>query len=167
MKTFIGIPIISEQLSEIQSYLREEGYSANPGLHLTLKFLGYISEKQVEAVHERLQEVKFSCFSIQLTWINTFPGNRRVLWVSANNNSAIGLHKIIDETLRDIFPKDKRFTQHITIARATKNFPTAVVRKCQARFVPEKHDINKYNLYESVPGKIHHVYKVIHRYILQ
>jgi len=167
MRVFLGIPIISKQLTQLQDSLKSDGYSVNPKAHLTLKFFGSILEKKVEEIHTKLLKLRVSSFYIRLDGINTFPNNRRVLWVGASSDALIRLHEQIDAALQDIFHEDAGFTPHLTLARSKRGFPAVAVKNYQTKFTPEQHLVNEYHLYESVPGDLHHTYTVLHTYILQ
>ncbi len=89
-------------------------------LHLTLKFLGEISEEKVKEVREKLREIKFEEFSAKLMCAGTFSirGNPRIAWIKVGGQGVFELQKEIDEKLSEIgFKKEERFMSHLTIAR--------------------------------------------------
>jgi RNA 2',3'-cyclic 3'-phosphodiesterase len=87
-------------------------------LHLTLKFLGEITDEKILEVRKRLSEIKFSEFFCELGEIGVF--NRdfiKIIWIKLNGKGIWDLQKQIDEKLEGLFEKEKRFMSHITIAR--------------------------------------------------
>jgi len=106
-------------------------------LHLTLKFLGEISEKKIEEVKKKLREVKEKKFKAKLAEFGVFSEKSvRIIWVHLSG--AENLQKEIDEKLEGLFKKDKRFVGHITIAR---------VKSCEKKNLIDK--IKKINLKEE------------------
>jgi len=98
------------------------------GMHITLKFLGEISESQKSDVERVLDQVtnKHSSFLLQCRGAGTFPHNSknpRVLWIGLDKNEALEtLHSDIEEELAGLgFPKDNRlFFPHLTLGRVKK-----------------------------------------------
>jgi 2'-5' RNA ligase len=89
--------------------------------HLTLKFLGKVSEDKANIIKEKLKEVKFSPFSLTLDKIVVFPNENfiRVIWVSIKqSDGVIQLQKEIESALEEFkLKKDFKFQPHITLAR--------------------------------------------------
>jgi RNA 2',3'-cyclic 3'-phosphodiesterase len=87
-------------------------------LHLTLKFLGEISDSQVEEIKKRLSEIKLEGFDCELGEIGVFNKySIRIIWMKLNGKGIWKLQKEIDEKLSDLFSKEERFMSHIAIAR--------------------------------------------------
>ena len=123
MRTFIAIDVpedISDKLKELQKRVENLASITFPKIfHLTLKFLGEISEKQAEEIKNSLRKVKFRPFDLELTEIGSFPNERRinVLWVGVKPaGRVIELQQEIEKNL-DGFAKDLRFHPHLTIGR--------------------------------------------------
>ncbi len=167
MRIFLGVPFHSDHLAQLQEQLRVEGYSANPQLHATLKFFGEISSENVEHIHATLQTLSFPSFFVTLNRIATFSNNRKVLWVNIVGEELLQLHKAIDSLLSLLFPKDSRFTPHLTLARTKALFSKEVVEKYQKQFLPERHEVHSIILYESRLQGAHHVHVPIHIYTLE
>jgi RNA 2',3'-cyclic 3'-phosphodiesterase len=93
--------------------------------HITLKFLGSISEEQAESAAEAvapLAETILSTIPINLTGAGVFPGLQKphVLWIGVSRNKALtDLAAQIDVTTETLgFARETRTYQpHITIAR--------------------------------------------------
>ncbi len=114
--------LLNNQISELGKY---EGVRAvKPSqFHLTLKFLGEISTKQLESIQNTISQVKYSPFEIYLKGMGCFPNiNRvRVIWIGISDGAEKlkQLAGFIEELLIPIgFIKDKRpFSPHLTLAR--------------------------------------------------
>jgi RNA 2',3'-cyclic 3'-phosphodiesterase len=89
--------------------------------HLTLKFLGKVSEDKASIIKEKLKQVKFNPFSLTLDKIGVFPNENfiRVIWVSIKqSDEVIQLQKDIESALEEFkLKKDFEFQPHITLAR--------------------------------------------------
>jgi 2'-5' RNA ligase len=103
-----------------------------PGnLHLTLKFLGEITEERVAQASDAAREVsgRSRPFSITLGGLGAFPSPKKpqIVWIGVVQGAdrLIELARDLDVTLRRVkFPEDDRpFRPHLTIARATHAKP--------------------------------------------
>jgi len=85
-------------------------------LHLTLKFLGEISEEKIEEVKKKLKEIKLKRFEVSLKEFGVFNENFvRIIWIHLSG--AEELQKEIDSKLENLIEQERRFMSHITIAR--------------------------------------------------
>ncbi|UCG89656.1 MAG: RNA 2',3'-cyclic phosphodiesterase [Candidatus Heimdallarchaeota archaeon] len=95
-------------------------------LHLTLKFLGEVSESQIGSIKQVIQLIEFSPFEISLTGMGCFPNLNyiRVVWIGIRegSNNLKQLASMIEEKLNPLgFPREKRgFSPHLTLARIKK-----------------------------------------------
>ncbi|MCK4245395.1 MAG: RNA 2',3'-cyclic phosphodiesterase [Candidatus Omnitrophica bacterium] len=135
MRTFISVEIPQEAREKFllaENLLRNSDLPLKlvkiENLHLTLKFLGEISEERLKEIIETCQIVAeaFSPFSISFKGIGIFPDMKkpRVIWAGVEEG-AEDLRKIsglLEEELEKRgFPADKReFQGHLTIARVKK-----------------------------------------------
>ena len=126
VRSFIAIDISREainEIKEIQNTLKNAnlfvGKLTEPeNLHLTLKFLGEITDEQVEEVKEKLKGINFSGFSAQLGEVGVFDKKYpKIIWIKLNGGGIFNLQKEIDEKLKDLFKPEERFMSHITLAR--------------------------------------------------
>ncbi|MEZ4667601.1 MAG: RNA 2',3'-cyclic phosphodiesterase [Anaerolineae bacterium] len=91
-------------------------------LHLTLRFIGEVTDKQEEAIRSSLGAVQAAPFSFQLTGIGQFPGRGkpRVIWVGVTPHTQLtSLHHQIEARIQSIGygATDTSFSPHITMAR--------------------------------------------------
>jgi 2'-5' RNA ligase len=130
MRAFIAIDLpesIRAALRQKQALLRsvspEARWTQPEGIHLTLKFLGEISDRQVREVCESLKELgRFEAFSIGLKGFGFFPDARRprVFWVGVEAPAGLGrLVEQVEEAMRSLgFAREERaFRPHLTLAR--------------------------------------------------
>jgi len=113
--------------------------------HLTLKFLGEVAREQIPAIAQvvRRAAAAVAPFTVRLVGLGAFPqrSNPRVVWVSVSEGTAElrALWRQIDGGLAELgFAADqRRFTPHLTIARARSGLNSAelqpVFRRLQAR----------------------------------
>ncbi len=125
MRLFIAIDFneLKEDMIKLQGNTDESlaKLKKTATFHLTLKFLGQVSEDKVESIKEKLKEVKFEPFSLVLDKIGVFPSENyiRVIWAGVKpKNEIVELQKKIEKVLEEFdFKKDFKFHPHITLAR--------------------------------------------------
>ncbi|MFH1230668.1 MAG: RNA 2',3'-cyclic phosphodiesterase [Planctomycetota bacterium] len=131
MRLFVAITLdetIRENLISIQELIQRYQPDAKlvdaENIHLTLRFLGEISEDILPRISEVLSTVNdCHCFEMELRNIGAFPSVKkpRVIWIGCEDRTS-ALNKIY-QTLESGFraiglqPDDKEFSAHITIAR--------------------------------------------------
>lgn len=132
MRLFIAIELsdeIKNAVAQIQSHLKYSGadvkWVEKDNIHLTLKFLGEVSEEKCEEVKAALDSAakETKPFEINLKDIGAFPKIEfpRVIWAGLDKGAAesTAVAKNIDEVLSRIgFQKETRsFAAHLTIGR--------------------------------------------------
>lgn len=145
MRCFVAIDLAEELKSEIvkiQENIADSKMSlVNPdNLHVTLKFLGELSEQDVNKVCHILEEIKHKEFEISIQGLGVFPShtskdsykssgivkdkilynkNPRVAWVGVVGKELKELAEAIENSLIEAgFVKEEReFNGHLTIAR--------------------------------------------------
>mgnify|MGYP001128622983 CR=1 FL=1 len=120
-------PAILTKISELQSELGQTGSNlravATDNLHVTLSFLGEISQTTIDQVTSELEQIEFSPFVLSLRGVGAFPSLRRinVVWVGIDKG-----RESVEEIFQLLRPKlirlgipgiGQRFSPHITIAR--------------------------------------------------
>jgi 2'-5' RNA ligase len=169
-RCFISIDIpenIKKEIRKIQEKLPEfQGKLTEPeNLHLTLKFLGGISEDKIEKFQEKLTEIKIKKFKTEIDSIGIFSEKFvRIVWLHLSNCEK--LQKIIDEKLKDFLEPEKRFMSHLTIARI-KNIKDKkeFLKKLTEIKIPNiKFEVDNFRFKESVLGSDGPRYKTIEEY---
>lgn len=145
------------QNSDVKMTLVESGI-----VHLTMKFLGELTDNRVEQVVNELKKLKFKKFKAKLGRVGVFPNPNfiRVVWLGVNpRDEFVNVHDKIDEALHKIrFRPDKVFENHATLSRVkwlkdkTKYFE--MLHKIEVKpveFVVDKIHLKKSTLTESGP----------------
>ena len=130
-RTFIAIPVVpSELLLEILRDLQKQmpgeaiKWVEPENLHLTLKFLGDTHEKQLPAIHEKLNVIgaSFPKMNGTLTGLDyfSFKGNPSVLFSKVNGMPGLKeIAEAVNMTLEreGFLPEQRSFSPHLTLAR--------------------------------------------------
>ena len=167
LRTFIALELNSDfhkAIAQIQSDLKKLNLDmkwVKPEIaHLTLKFLGDVPEKKIEAVVGALKKslINFKPFAIELTHIGAFPRIEfpQVLWIGLGGEiQAIkSIVAVLENELGEIgFKKEKRdFEAHITIGRLrSKKNLSLLTNALKNYFVPHsiKQAITHLTLFKS------------------
>ena len=140
MRCFIAISLpdsIHNKLSEIQTRLKKYnadiGWTRPEGIHLTLKFLGEISEDKIPPLKVIMEQVSANQtpFELEIGSTGMFPDARRprVFWVGISQGieQITKLANQLDTQISELgFPKEERkFNPHLTLGRvrSPKNLP--------------------------------------------
>jgi len=106
-----------------------------PNIHLTLKFLGDVSEKNIPMIQEILsaEAASHRQFEISVGGFGVFPSftRPRVIWIGVEAPEELHqLYRRIDvETARLGYAPDKRkFNPHVTLGRVSRNANSKEVR---------------------------------------
>lgn len=177
MRCFLAVEIpeeVREELARIQKQLPEAKFKlVEPeNLHLTLKFLGELSDFQVNQVKEALNKVTFKKFKASLGMLGVFPSSSfvRVIWVSMEPSAKVKeLHEQVDSVLeKEKFRRDREFESHITLARVKfiKNKEEFSKKLKEIRIKPLEFSTESFVLRKSELTSQGPIYKTIKEYIL-
>lgn len=173
MRCFVSINIpkkTEKEIRKIQDKLPGFfGKKTEPkNLHLTLKFLGEVSDDKVEEVKKRLSEIKIKKFETEIKNLGVFSEKFiRIIWVYLSNCGK--LQKMVDIKLKELFKPEKRFMSHLTIARV-KNVKDKkeFLEDLKKIKVPKiKFSIDKFYLMKSVLTKEGPKYEIMKEYDLE
>ena len=138
-RLFVAIPLpesIRTQLSLLQSGLQGARWIKPENIHLTLKFLGNVSETNLEVLKKLLESRVSDCdrFDISVGEMGAFPSTRRprVVWVKVQSpDQLLNLQRSIEEgTTRLGYAQEKRtFMPHLTLGRVSRNAAPEEVRQ--------------------------------------
>jgi len=130
MRAFIAIELpesIHEALAREQSRFRavspDARWTRPEGIHLTLKFLGQISDEQVDEVKKALGQMeRFEKFTVRAKGFGFFPDARRprVFWTGLDAPPELArLAAQVESAMATLgFPSENRaFSPHLTLAR--------------------------------------------------
>ena len=163
MRIFVGIdlkPTLKSEIIKLQSKIKPSAVKGNwkneDDFHLTLKFLGDISEAQLTGLFETLEKIsgQFKPFSIHLNGLDVFGSAApspvtgltpvRVLWLGLDGDleALNDLYSTIENALCDDgFANDYRpYAPHVTLGQDIKLAGTLETLK--AAFEPFDEKIN-------------------------
>src|SRR3989338_6499000 len=136
MRAFIAVKIPEAARDSLSSMKRLFGPEAGDlrfvkkeNIHLTLKFLGEISDKAADSAVAAFSGIKFWNFSFSVKNIGFFPNERtaRVVWAGIYpEEDAIELQRKVDSALEKhgLFRRESGYKPHITIARVKSSCET-------------------------------------------
>jgi 2'-5' RNA ligase len=114
-------------------------------VHLTLKFLGDVSEENLNALTAMIQAEASACppFNLSIGGLGVFPSIKRprVIWVGVEAPAELSdLHGRIEaETTKPGYPPDKRgFSPHVTLGRVLRRADSGEVREISQRLDQQK-----------------------------
>lgn len=131
IRSFIAVESneeVRKSLSKVQDDLESTGADLKivkpENIHLTLRFLGNISESRIDLIKQAILDVSgINPFQIRVEGLGVFPRPSfiRVVWagVTKGSDRIKSLREDLDKKLSEIDhpPDDKEFTPHYTIAR--------------------------------------------------
>lgn len=133
IRAFIAIELpetLRKQLYHLQNMLKKEtGISAkwvDPyGVHLTLKFLGYVPSSQIEEIKKSMEQAAsgIAPFRLEIKNLGVFPNLAKVqvIWVGlgGDTDKLSQLQKRLEENMSRLgfAPEGRAFTPHLTLAR--------------------------------------------------
>jgi 2'-5' RNA ligase len=132
MRLFIALELpdeIKQGIARVQEQLKRSGASAGwtrpEGMHLTLKFLGEVSEEKVSAIVAALNDAAkgFGKLKLEIAGAGAFPNakNPRVIWLGVTGDvEKLGaLQSSVENAMeKSGFEREARkFIPHLTLAR--------------------------------------------------
>lgn len=132
MRLFIALDMnaaVLKRLAELQETLRQQtGLSGrevkwvrSEQMHLTLKFLGPVTDAAVPQVCTMAQEIanRHSAFELSCGGVGTFGRPARVVWAGAESQTLMTLQQQLDErfTQAGWAAENRPFSAHLTLCR--------------------------------------------------
>ena len=180
MRAFIAIDLpenIKEELAKIQRQLPEAKMKLveKQNLHLTLRFLGEISDTQINKIKEKLREIKMKKFCSSLTSIGVFPSEKfvRIIWIglkAEKGEEIFQLREKIEKAVEEAgMKKDERFESHLTLARVKfiKDKKGFIEKINQIKVKPLEFFVTNFALKKSTLTKAGPIYEDILKFELQ
>jgi 2'-5' RNA ligase len=145
IRAFIAIdlpPDVQDCLEQVSAKLKEQigeksvRWVSVPNIHLTLKFLGDVSENNLDVLKEiiRAEAALQKPMEFSVGRLGAFPKTvrPRVIWVGIEApQELVSLQRGIEaRTAKVGYPKDKRkFSPHLTLGRVSRNASPGEVRE--------------------------------------
>jgi 2'-5' RNA ligase len=131
IRSFLAFDLENEQvrrnLAAVQKLLVQTGADLKPvaieNIHVTMRFLGNVTSKMVEAIFEEMKKTQFVPFNVQIEGLGAFPDVRypRVVWagITEGANELKEIFNQLEPRLRGLgfAPDERGFSPHLTIAR--------------------------------------------------
>jgi 2'-5' RNA ligase len=132
LRAFIGIPLppaLQQQIRTAQQSWQivapDIRWTKVENLHLTLRFLGEITESQIDPIYHCMQQAAtgISPFTLTIEGMGVFPNlsRPRVLWLGIGEEKEVfqTLYTALDTCLQSLgLPsEDRSYTPHLTLAR--------------------------------------------------
>ncbi|MDP8011655.1 MAG: RNA 2',3'-cyclic phosphodiesterase [Thermoplasmata archaeon] len=121
MRSFIGIKVpenekITSFQNELKNRFRIKLVEAE-NLHITLKFLGEIDEKNLDKIIKALRMLEFEKFKVIMKGAGAFPkeNNARVIWIGLISKELNDLGETVSTILKNY--GDEKFSPHLTVGR--------------------------------------------------
>ena len=150
VRAFLALDIpngIKDRIMDVEGMVEKSGADVKlvekENLHVTMKFLGDVTEGTVEKVFMAMEGLGEERFEIEVMGTGVFPNPRmvRVLWVGIGGGSekVISIFKKLDAGIASLgFPRERDFTPHITIGRVRSPRNRDELIKTMEKFSGEK-----------------------------
>ncbi|MCW8859067.1 MAG: RNA 2',3'-cyclic phosphodiesterase [Deltaproteobacteria bacterium] len=176
MRTFIAVELpgtLKKQLGTLAASLSTSQVEAKwvdpANLHITLKFLGEVTEEELPAIISVLEKLgqSHNRFTVKTAGFGCFPprGKPRVLFVETVQQRFLqALAAELEERLADLgFAKEGRFKAHITLARfkGAHNLPR-LKQQLETVELNEVFTVAALTLYKSTLNSRGPSYQVLH-----
>ncbi len=159
MRLFLAIDFneLKDNLVAIQSKIGKSTGNLKEvtKFHLTLKFLGEVSEDNASQIKDILKKVKFNAFNLSVDKIGVFPNENyvRVIWIGVKPDKEVkALQDNVENALKEFnFKKDFQFHPHITLARVKfiKDKEKFIKNLKEIKVEPKTIEIKQFKLIKS------------------
>ncbi len=174
-RAFIAIDLPPEAIKEVarlHSLIQNKKFTGKltelENLHLTLKFLGEISEETLKKTENLLTQIKFNAFETKLQNAGTFTSRKKpkIVWIKIVGKGIFQLQKQIDISLNTLFPPENRFMSHMTIGRVNyvKDKQDFISHINNLTVKPIKFKVNSFKLKSSLLQPLGPLYTILKEY---
>lgn len=113
---------IKDSLTSLKTKIKGAKWVDRAQMHLTLSFIGEVSEHVLKEIKNELESLELNSFKIKLKGLGFWQSNGipKVIWVGVDPNDNLNLLKEkIDQHLKNIgvLIDKKKYIPHITLAR--------------------------------------------------
>lgn len=125
LRIFLGIAIpenIKKSLSALQGGIPGARWVPEENYHITLQFIGEVSEDKKEDIAEALESIEFPCFDLSLFGLDSFSIGEKPhhLFIKLMpEKPLIALNRKINHLLKTTLKvklEERKYTPHLTIA---------------------------------------------------
>ncbi|MFP4680271.1 MAG: RNA 2',3'-cyclic phosphodiesterase [Chitinispirillaceae bacterium] len=158
-RLFVAVDLperIRDDISAIYQAIPRAKWTKDSQLHLTLRFIGEVSEDTAEKIECALNLIETPSFPIELKGVGFFPPRKipRVLWCGiAPNEELLKLQAKVERTLTNIgiTPEGRKYSPHITIAKLNRSPSEKLAQfiSSNALFHTEPFLVSEFHLYSS------------------
>ncbi len=131
IRSFLSFDIddqtVKKKLAHAQKLLVQTGADVKlvetENIHITIRFLGNITPQTAEKIHQEMQKIQFTPFTVQIKGLGVFPDLHypRVVWagITQGADELRSVFNQLEPRIRSLgFAADpKGFSAHLTIAR--------------------------------------------------
>ena len=124
IRLFVALALpdrVASGLLAMQSGVPGARWSTREQLHLTLRFIGDVDERDATSIDEALMTISAPRFTLELKGVGAFGGkNPRAIWAGvAGNQPLLHLQRKIESAMQRLgLPAEERkYTPHVTLAR--------------------------------------------------
>lgn len=159
-RLFVGIELpddIRDLINDLEAPLPGVRWIESDNLHLTLRFIGDIDNRQARELADFLSAIEVHAFEMRLEGLGTFGGREpRSLWAGVSAGSELdALARASERAARaaGLKPEGRNFKPHVTIARLNKPRIEALTRFLtrHGRFRSEPFVVSRFVLFSSKP----------------
>ncbi|HEV8032414.1 MAG TPA: RNA 2',3'-cyclic phosphodiesterase [Stellaceae bacterium] len=168
LRLFVGIefpPELKLRLSLLSTSIPGARWVDPGNFHLTLRFIGEVTEDVAADIDEALACIRARHFSLQLAGTGIFGGERpRSLWVGVERDpDLVALHGKIELALirMGLEPEPRKFRPHVTLARLRDPDLSGLGEFLagNARFRADPLPVEQFSLVASYPTKSGSIYE--------
>jgi RNA 2',3'-cyclic 3'-phosphodiesterase len=180
MRIFIALDIPAEVRTRLTEYMEvaralapDARWARVEGLHVTLKFVGEVSDARLPEMKNALASVKAAPFAVRFGGVGFFPNAKaaRVFWAGVEGGDELSrLAGAVDAALAKlgIAREEKPYHPHLTLARASAR-PLRELQPLLTDQPPQFGTMTarEFFLYQSQPQKGGSKYTKLERFALE
>jgi 2'-5' RNA ligase len=144
IRSFIAFDIDNEQilsrLTEAQNIILKTGADLKlvepQNIHITLRFLGDVTQNMVDKIDKEMQGIVFKPFDVEIKGVGAFPNLKyaKVIWAGIQEGSEAlsRILALLEPRFRSLgfAPDSKGFSPHLTIVRVKSGKNKMELAKC-------------------------------------
>ncbi len=161
-RLFTGIELPEDiiwRLSMIGSGLYGAHWIDPNNYHITMRFVGDISDTEADHFAQALADVRFDSFELEVCGLGNFGGNKpRALWAALKSSPALEILQKAHERaarLTGLPAESRNFTPHVTLARLRNVRPHALAEYLARHggFFSAPFTVSRFVLFSSRPNQ--------------